>query len=147
MILADLIVFIRSLLKLSTCPLAFGQKGVILWCLIPQALRNTVHSLLLNGGPLSLLMTSGYPYVQNTLSTTNNWFCCSVTHNFDNGKARILIGYDHKILTTKYWPQKSMLSLSQGPRGRSDILSGFALCLLVLAWHGMQCLTASSTVA
>ena len=43
-----------------------------------------------------LRISVGAEYLVHNL---NNWSCCSGTHNFDNGKARILIGYDHEVLT------------------------------------------------
>lgn len=58
-ILADLIAFSRGLLKFSTCPLALGQRDVILRCLPPQVLKN-ISMPGCHGGPLSVLTTSGY---------------------------------------------------------------------------------------
>lgn len=47
-------ILFTSLLKPSICPCVFGCLGVAVLCLNPISTANSLHSLELNGGPLSV---------------------------------------------------------------------------------------------
>ena len=53
----------------STSPFALAHFGVTFQSLKPRSSANDANSLLLNGGPLLDLTTSGSPNSENTLSS------------------------------------------------------------------------------
>ena len=50
-------------MNLSTSPFTLGWRAVTLWCWNPSCFANSLNSLELNGGPLSLSILLGVPYV------------------------------------------------------------------------------------
>ena len=51
----------------SMKPFERGYPGDEVVCLMPKPERNLANSLLLNGGPLSETISSGYPSIENRL--------------------------------------------------------------------------------
>ena len=56
-------VLFRVCMNLSTSPFALEWKAVTLWCWNPSCFANSLNSLELNGGPLSLSILLRVPYV------------------------------------------------------------------------------------
>ena len=58
-------VLFNTFMKLSASPLARGCSWVTLWCLYPISSANSLMSLELKGGPLSLSIICGMPCIAN----------------------------------------------------------------------------------
>ena len=69
--------FPSVLSSLSTSPLAWGQCGVTRRCVKPRYSANSLNSLLLKGGPLSVRTRQGIPNWAKILSR------CGITVLFD----------------------------------------------------------------
>ena len=57
------------LMKRSASPFASGHSGVIFRCLKPREEAKSANCFPLNGGPLSVRMTSGIPNVEKMSSS------------------------------------------------------------------------------
>ena len=62
-------VFSSVRMNRSISPFASGQRGVTFRCVNPRYSANSLHSALLNGGPLSERTILGIPKVENILSS------------------------------------------------------------------------------
>ena len=108
-----------------------GPEGcylVILQCLTPQVLRKPFHvkwRTIVRFGYLRISIGA-----KCSVHNLDNLFCRGGAYNLMDGKARVLVGNDHEILTGR---KRAVKIIAERPLGRTDILRCYARCLLVLA--------------